>query len=126
MFTPSHGYYIEHSQLDNTTTNYVNSPSFVDTIDQMFLLSFNDFTNSNYGFGPYNVAVMNRASVATDYAIAKGVYIDSHHYGHYWLRSNGANTQDLHCVIMFDGLLDIVTPKNSAGIGIRPSIWIIN
>ena len=126
MFTPSHGYYIEDTQLDNKNTNYVNSPSFTDTVDQMFLLSFIDSINTSYGFGAYDISVMNRTSPATDYAIAKGVYVDSHHFGHYWLRSNGANIQDLHCVVMFDGMVDIVTPKNSMGIGIRPSIWIIN
>ncbi len=76
--------YIISSLVDNTssTTRFPNYlPNFETTKDNVFLLSYKDYTNAAYGFDSKNSATQTREAIATDYTRARG--------GSYQTLSNG-------------------------------------
>ena len=67
--------------MDNSTAS---------TTDKIFLLSDQEATNSEYGFGAYNDSDRTRIRVTTDYAKATGAYQGDSSAGYggwWWLRS---------------------------------------
>lgn len=89
--------------LDNsdTSTGYSGNP-FVceDTLDKVFLPSKSDYSNSSYGFTNDN----SRIFKATDYAITKGIFVDSSTQGgSYWTRSPHNSTPVDMWRISFEG-----------------------
>ena len=68
--------YIQTTTVDNspsTTMSNDNPYCCNPTEDKIFLLSYQDYLNSDYGFDAENVASETRAATATDYAKSRGV-----------------------------------------------------
>ncbi len=59
-----------------------------DTQDRLFLLSFYESTDSQYGFGTCNGGgSLPRSKFATDYAKCQGLYVNNNGMGRWWQRS---------------------------------------
>ena len=73
-------------EVDNsasTTSSSSNQYACENTFDKIYLLSYQDIYNSNYGF-TNNIS---RYAMVTDYAKAVGIYWITMNDGYYWLRS---------------------------------------
>ncbi len=74
------------TEVDNSVAStgyFTNQYACGNTNDKVFLLSFADMTNTNYGFDTNK----DRMCKATDYAVARNCYINSNGYAYYWTRS---------------------------------------
>lgn len=71
--------FIETSFVDNTTNNVY---SCNDTYDKMFLLSYDDVTNPDFGFSSITSSTESRVTLGTDFALALGGSVLS--YGAVW------------------------------------------
>ena len=84
---------IKTTTVDNSASTTDNSSiggyACNDTNDKVFLLSYQDFKNSSYGFSTSGNGTNLRTWKATDYARAKGVNLgySSKNCGYYWTRS---------------------------------------
>ena len=79
--------YIQITTVDNsasTTASLDNVNVCSNTQDKVFLLSYQDYCNSSYGFSPDDNIDSKRKCKTTDWAKAKGNASD---YGYYWTRS---------------------------------------
>lgn len=82
--------YVQSTVVDNsasTTDSQSNKYNFSNTEDKVFLPSYQDYKNSNYGFSIGNT----RTCKTTDWARARGAIYDSYSErsgnGYYWIRS---------------------------------------
>ncbi len=89
-FTKELQAYINITLVDNSLASTGDSSNKYicnDTHDKVYLLSYKDITNEEYGFTDYT----SREKQLTDYAKAKGCYMntrtDVYNNGYYWLRS---------------------------------------
>ena len=82
--------------------------------DKIALLAYDDFANPDYGF----TYAVNRVAKTTDYAIAQGVYEDSHEC-YYW--TSTTDTAVSAKVVTSDGYFDF-QPVNSTEVAIRPAL----
>ena len=84
--------------LDNsatTTSSSTNQYACENTYDKIFLLSYQDIINTNYGFSSsysYNDTI--RRKKTTNYAQVQGAYTDSNGEGWWWLRSPHSSDSD--------------------------------
>lgn len=100
------------------------------TTDQIFLLSEQEVTDSNYGFTDYNVygSGNDRIKVPTDFAVAVGAYKKSGDFagnGRWMLRSPTPSAGGVH-VVVYDGdptTIRFVTDKD---VGIVPALCVAN
>lgn len=109
---------LEYTTLDNSA--YSDSCSAYDsatTIDKIYLLSYNDTFNTNYGF----ISSTDKRAKSTAYAMSQGVYIEFD-YGtsHWWLRTPGSNSNNV-CDVYCDGDVSIYS-GNFITLGIRPAL----
>ena len=124
-------YYVQQTTVDNSAiTTRSNSNSYVcdDTLDYVFLPSFQDMKNTNYGFVNNTNASPTRTSVSTDYARARMVFMDvtSTNFGNgqYWLRSpNSGSSYKAECVGYTGGYSSAISVKTSYS-GVRPAIML--
>lgn len=96
--------YIQTTTIDNSaypTDNSSNKYAY-DAKDKIFLLSFEDYLNTKYGFSSYNRPDESRECKTTDYA---GVEIDGVGYGTfgYWTRSPRSSSSNLAWLVGGDG-----------------------
>ncbi len=96
--------YIQTTTIDNSaypTDNSSNEYAY-DAKDKMFLLSFEDYLNTKYGFSSYNGPDESRECKHTDYA---GVKNDGVGYGTfgYWTRSPRSSFSKLAWLVGYDG-----------------------
>ena len=89
-FTESEKVLINETIVDNSLSSTGNSSNIYicnNKTDKIYLLSYSEATNTNYGFGGSEA----REAILTDYARSKGCYMstDSSYYGNgeWWLRS---------------------------------------
>ncbi len=118
--------YIQTTTVDNSasTTNYSsNQYACENTNDKVFLLSYQDYLNIEYGFTS-NTA---RQCKATDYARANGAYYYTNspykNNGWYWTRSPYSDSSNRASSVYDDGILDYYSVGNT-GSSVRPSITI--
>ena len=91
-----------------TTNSSSNQYPCENTKDKIFLLSYQDVINSNYGFSSshsdYDTA---RQKKSTDYAQSQGVYTSTSSSradsGCWWLRSPSYGYSDCVCIVYYDG-----------------------
>ena len=89
--------YVQTTNVDNsaaTTRTVPNKYASSNTNDKVFLLSYQDYLNPNYGFSENTTSCEARKCKVTDWARARGGYFDDNGYGEYWTRSphaSGAN-----------------------------------
>lgn len=116
--------YVLTTHVDNsasTTSSSTNSYVCNDTYDKVFLPSYRDYNNENYGFVDHN----SRVCKTTDYVRAKGAYLITSENcmfnGRYWTRSPNSGRSYYANVISnegFDGRLNVDYFLNCA----RPAI----
>ena len=85
--------YIQTVEVDNsaaTTIDSTNTYACANTNDKVYLLSYQDYLNADYGFSTATAASDTRKAKSTDYALNNGVYTESG-YGCYWTRSPRAD-----------------------------------
>lgn len=134
---------VEKNRIVSTTLTNENNPrngtnGGNDTTDNVFLLSYSDATNINYGFSSNNnVYDEARRCQPTEYAKAQGCWTstDSNYYGNcdWWLRTPGADSRSVLGVsgngfigLYGDDVADYgCRDYYGSGIGsVRPAIWI--
>ena len=118
--------YVDNSSLSNNSI--YNSYGSNTTYDNVFLLSYQDYINGDYGFLTSGDQSYTRYSKATDYSKAKGVQCSFKYYsgnGSYWTRSADNykdSTYNVWVINAGGGIgFDSVTYE---GDGVRPSIVI--
>jgi hypothetical protein len=118
------------TQLDNTTTNYDNAYAGEDTGDNVFLLSYADVINTDYGFlaekdNKYSAL---RCAINNDYTKAKGGFASrSWAYsenGDWWLRSAGS-TEGYPSIVTYQGGVGNLASRSYRAYNlIRPAIYL--
>ena len=93
-------------EVDNsasTTSSSTNSCACENTFDKIYLLSYKDVYNSNYGF----TDGVSRCAKVTDYAKAVGAYWNTSsanlNNGYYWLRSPSNYDSYFASYVNYDG-----------------------
>ena len=137
-FTESAWNLIADTTVDNsaTSTNPASNPKQWNegenpyacgkTTDKVFLLSEEEATNSEYGFGAYNNEDSTRIRVTTDYAKATGAYQSTSEGdgGWWWLRSPYYDFEDYARVISIDGIADSYSDVDYTYGGVVPALSI--
>lgn len=97
-----------------------------DTIDQVYLLSYNDLLRKKYGFSNKpDIADPAKSALNTEFAIKTGAENSDDNKGKWFSRSPGLNMQYLSGVF-FDGKLSASGFNNAySNIGVRPVITIM-
>ncbi len=121
---------IETTEVDNSvySTGYDSNPwACENTFDKVFLLSYREVTNSEYGFSSddedYGTA---RQMTVSDYACSTGAYMDtSGDYfgcGYWWLRSPYSYRSDGAHFVYSDGYADCVYTVYYVYYGVVPAL----
>lgn len=125
----------ENKVIDTTTLNNDSIDESLDgkldsneTKDKIFLLSYNEVCNSNYGFR-LNASAKDpaRSAKGSDYAQNQGLYVSSYDDSNsYWvLRTSHDDSEWCRCVSP-DGSNSAMTCVQNASIGIRPALRLNN
>ena len=122
--------YIKTTAVDNSaesTSDPNNVYACDNTNDNVFLPSYNDYTNSSYGFSSTGNSNSDRRCKPTDWARAKGtscsVYQECLYDGNYWTRTPGNENKSLS--VFYGGFISNLAPDVTTGNGVRPAITII-
>ena len=121
----------EKAEIITTRLKNIGDPDYTatvcnETVDNVFLLSYTDVINPDYGFSPEDTTLDSvRHAQCTEFAKSNGLWVSdkvsSIGNGHWWLRS--PDTANFIGLVRFDGYVtscDVCT----TGIGVRPAIWI--
>ncbi len=122
---------VDNSELSTTDHNQTLQPATGytcnNTLDKIFLLSFNEASNEDYGFGVFNDTDSKRKRIYTDYAtqIQQGltgnpVYVGP---GEWMLRSPYASYIKAHYVET-DGSSNASSNVVAAPLGCVPALWV--
>ena len=120
--------YIQITTVDNSGGNSSNPYACNNTQDKVFLLSYQDYINSSYGFSTSTGSTKTRYCRTTDWSRARGAEYSlssgSHQYGVYWTRSplSGYYSGSMWRVY-YDGGLRHCYYSNSM-MGVRPGLSI--
>ena len=112
----------------NSTGYTYNSYVCEDTYDNLFLLSYSDIVNSDYGFqSSYNAYDTARRMKSSDYTRANGIYMSTSgsYYGnsYWWLRSPHASNNYYARLVYFSGEDNAYDNANNACHGVVPAMW---
>lgn len=117
--------------VDNSesTTESPTNPYFSNnTMDKVYLLSYQEAISSTYGFSTDAGGSSTRRAVTTDYARAVGAYMltSTSYYGngHWCLRSPYSNYSNVAHFVIYDGNISVITVDTSSLHGVRPAIKI--
>ena len=119
--------YIQTTTVDNsasTTDSSSNEYACDNTSDKVYLLSYQDYLNADYGFTISTSKTATRTCKPTDYALANYCYqYDGN--GFYWTRSP-ASSRSSNAWFVSDGgnLTYSGNSVNNASFGVRPAITI--
>ncbi len=113
----------------STTSNAQNVYACNHTNDNVFLLSYKDMLNAEYGFEVQDGISKTRERKNTDYAKVQGGYnyvlTDEYKGNGYWrLRSSSADDSNCAHYVYMDGGVDSVGDVNNTSIGIVPALQI--
>lgn len=115
---------IQTTEVDNSTasTGYNRNPyACGNTNDKIYLLSYLDVTNTNYGFN----SDTSRIAKTTDYAKAQGIYVDNgNSTSAWWLRSPLYNYPYYVRKVSISGGVGSLSCDDSR-CGVRPTLTII-
>ena len=123
---------IETTAVDNsakTTGCSWSKYPYKSTTDKVFLLSYKDVINKEYGFsGSEQNFDPARQIVATDYSRARGVYMDTvkDYYGcsGWWLRSPYDKTTATVHTVNYDGFCSYYAGAGVTQIGVVPALYL--
>ena len=111
-----------------TTSSSSNQYACENTQDKVFLLSYQDVINSNYGFSSsYSDYDTARQKKTTDYAQAQGAYTNSGNYagnGRWWLRSPDDDCSYRARGVDYDGYVVIYGNVDCTNCGVVPALQI--
>ena len=119
--------FIQTTEVDDsiTTTNYMNTTTSYGTydnyvFDKVFLPSYKDYTNSEYGFSETTEMADDRRCKTTDWARASGVECgEDEYYGTYCTRSRQSDYS-----LWFIGKSGSMSSALTSWEGVRPAIMI--
>ena len=118
---------IETTTLDNSAKSSSGFSS-ESTSDKIFLLSWSDAANRQYGFNPSSFFDSAKRAKGTDYARCQGLYVETEQdfsgFSWWWLRSPGINSKSASCVGAKGNTGD--TSVNDTRGGIRPACILTN
>lgn len=123
-------YYIINTEVNNSgsSTHYeYTSYASNNTNDNVFLLSYQDYLNSDYGFITTKDLTTTRRATTTDWARARGAYYSTksayQYNGSYWTRSPDTlyNSTYNSWVVTSEGAIGF-DPVDCQSDGVRPSI----
>ncbi len=120
---------INLTDVDNSlSTTGLNNPNYIceDTLDYVFLLSYDDCVNEAYGFSHISTEHASRQLKPSAYSLSQGAYaatIEFVGYGWWWTRSP-RNTSDLLCGIYSAGRTDSDYRFYLTACGVVPAITI--
>ena len=98
--------FILETEVDNsaaTTDSTTNQFACDNTEDKLFLFSYRDYLNADYGFSTGSSSSETRLCKATDYARVTGAYSNDDGYGHYWTRSPNSGNKNYASHVRTDG-----------------------
>ena len=130
--------YIQTTNVDNsaaTTPNSTNKYACDNTQDKVFLLSYKDNFNSNYGFSASTEHSISRRCITTDWTRARGATytcqknLDRHFFnGQYWTRSpDGEYKTHAWCIsygVSKDAYACVVDLDGNRKMSVRPALSI--
>ncbi|MCI6788328.1 MAG: DUF6273 domain-containing protein [Mollicutes bacterium] len=123
-----HNKYIMTTLVDNsakTTEIETNFNICDDTNDKIYLLSYKDYINKDYGFSSSSFPSNTRISITTDWARARGAYYNEESYykfnGMYMTRSPKNYYENGSWIVGYDGTLGVAN-LNLKNKGVRPSM----
>lgn len=98
------------SNSANTTASVTNPNAGTTTSDKVFMASYSEMINSTYGFSSGRTDIVEesdgyykRSKCVSDYALAKGCYVDDDGNGWWWLRSPYSENTESVSVVEPDG-----------------------
>ncbi len=119
---------VEITLVDNsaaTTSSSNNIYACNDTEDKVFLLSYREVLNSEYGFETsYSGYDIYREKITTSYARCQGAYTGLDDTGRWWLRSPGNYGDTGVRTVSIEGTADDYRNVYSTDCGICPAMWI--
>ncbi len=114
---------VDNSAATTGLTN--NRYASENTNDKIYLLSYQDARNENYGFVSNTSSTTTREAQTTDYARTIGAYTDYNGNGYWWLRSpDQPNLFNLALIVGFYGSLTQSSSIYNTIIGVRPTLQI--
>ncbi len=116
----------------STTDSDDNPHECDDTLDKVFMPSYKDYMNEDYGFAPTTLDSDSRCCKTTDWARARGAYAENestpsyNNNGYYWTRSPYSGESDItwcitHFGVFYSGEDSGVNSKENS---VRPAITI--
>lgn len=118
------------TKIDNTESMPDSCKHFAceDTNDKVFLLSYTEVTNMEYGFSSYDFGRQpERQMLPSDYCVATGAWMGINDYGYapgfWWQRSPSYNT-GCPIYVTSDGSAFHYAPAHMENGGIVPVLWI--
>lgn len=117
---------IQKSVQDNNSSGYFPGYDSSETNDKIFLLSFDEARNREYGFlSDYYDYCGSRMAHETDYAEAQGLEVNTSSSGAracWWLRTPG-NSSGGSCYVFYYGEVQVRgTTVNQSKLGVRPAL----
>ena len=112
-----------------TTGSNTNQYACENTEDNVFLLSYKDYTDSNYGFASSATSYSSsRYCKTTDYSRARGACISTSYStlnnGHYWTRSPNSGNSHYASYVRTDGFIGYDNNTSYEYLCVRPAILI--
>ncbi len=131
-FTTAEQNSILTTTVDNsasTTSSTSNTYACENTNDKIFLLSYQDMINTEYGFSSsYSAYDTARRKQTTDYARANYAYYSTSssylYNGRYWLRSPSSSSSGRAHLVYDDGTLDADYGVDRSSLGVVPALYI--
>ncbi len=108
------------STTDSSSNSYASDEK---TNDKIFLMSYQDMINTEYGFSSSNVN-SSRIRKPTDYAGANNAAYYSDGSGEYWLRSPWSTSFTYAFDVRQNGKLSGFNDVDDSGIGVVPALYI--
>lgn len=131
-FTESEKGRIMYTSVNNSASDAYPEYSCDTTNDRVFLLSFDEAVNPDYGFSAKDAIDNNRALKASSYSYCQGLAFDEATNCGEWFLRTATSTQASACVCMNRGKLyntgadDYNRPVNYTSVGIVPAMRILN
>jgi hypothetical protein len=123
--------YIQTTKVDNsasTTDSSTNYYACENTYDKVYLLSYQDYLNADYGFSTSISSSTTRECKTTDYARANGAHCSTvpsyKNNGWYWTRSPSSSDSNLAYSVYYDGTLCDYCSVSPTYDSVRPSLSI--